>query len=118
MEMVYQADNQYFKFLDQQVKELHTERSQGFIASVFRALTGRRPKTRRKQVTGLLSMPVTIGSYTTVTSIDAPASRTLPEDVAQAEWVARLPSPVSPNEKPVEESGTNNQLHGRCSTQW
>ena len=27
MEVVYQADDEYFKFLDQQVKELHMERS-------------------------------------------------------------------------------------------
>ena len=27
MEMVYQADDRYFKFLNQQVKELHMERS-------------------------------------------------------------------------------------------
>ena len=48
MEMVYQADDQYFEFLNQKVKELHMERSQGLITSVFRALTGRRHKTRRK----------------------------------------------------------------------
>ena len=36
MKMVYQADDKYFKFLDQQVKELYMERSQGFIANVFR----------------------------------------------------------------------------------
>ena len=29
MEMVYQADDEYFEFLNQQVKELHMERSQG-----------------------------------------------------------------------------------------
>ena len=33
MEMVYQADNWYLKFLHQQVKKLHMERSQGFITS-------------------------------------------------------------------------------------
>ena len=27
MEMVYQVDDEYFKFLDQQIKELHMERS-------------------------------------------------------------------------------------------
>ena len=48
MEMVYQADDQYSNFLNQQVNELHMERSQGFITSVFRALTGSRCKTRRK----------------------------------------------------------------------
>ena len=40
MEMVYWADDEYFEFLDQQVKELHMERSQGFITSMFRALNG------------------------------------------------------------------------------
>ena len=40
MEMVYQANGWYFTFLDQQVKEVHMERSQGFITSIFRALTG------------------------------------------------------------------------------
>ena len=39
MEMVYQANGYYFEFLDQQVKELCMERSQGSITSVFRALT-------------------------------------------------------------------------------
>ena len=53
MEMVYQVDDQYFKFLNQQVKEVHMERSQGFITSVFRALTGSRFQTRRKQLTGI-----------------------------------------------------------------
>ena len=51
MEMVYWADDKYFEFLDQKVKELHTERRQGLITSVLRTLTGSRCKTRRKQVT-------------------------------------------------------------------
>ena len=46
MEMVYQPDDEYFDFLDQQVKELHMEKCQGFITSM--ALTGSRHKTRRK----------------------------------------------------------------------
>ena len=62
MKMVYQADAWYFKFLDQQVKELHMERIQGLITSIFRALTGSRHKTRWKQVTGIPPTPVTIGS--------------------------------------------------------
>ena len=77
MEMVYQEDDWYFKFLDQQVKELHIERSQGFITNIFRALTGNRCKTRRKQVTGIPPTLVTIGSHTPTTSINAPASKTL-----------------------------------------
>ena len=42
MQTVYWADDEYFEFLNQQVKELHMERSQGFITSVFRALMGSR----------------------------------------------------------------------------
>ena len=110
MEMVYQASDWYCEFLDQQVKELHMERRQGFITSLFRALTGRRHKTRRKQVTGIPPMLVTIWSYTPATSIDDPSTKTLSEDVTQAELVARLPSPVPTNEEPAEESSTNNQL--------
>ena len=60
MDMVYQADDQYFKFLYQHVKELHMERSQEFITSIFRALTGSRCKIRRKKVTGILLMLVTM----------------------------------------------------------
>ena len=67
MEMVYHSYNQYFEILNQQVKELHMERNQGLIKSVFRALTGSRHKTRRKQVTGILLTPVTIGSHTPAT---------------------------------------------------
>ena len=96
MEMVYQADDWYFEFLNQQVKELHMERSQGLITSIFRALTGSGHKTRRKQVTGILPTPVTIGSHTPTTSINAPASKTLSEDRTHADAVARLPAPVFP----------------------
>ena len=96
--------------LDQQVKELHMERSQGFITSIFRALTSSRNKTRRKQVTGILPTPVTIGSHTYASSIDAPVSKRLSEDVTQAELVARLPAPVFLYKEPAEESSTNNQL--------
>ena len=110
MEIVYLADDWYFEFLNQQVKELHMERSQGFITCIFRALTSSRCKTRRRQVTGILPMPVTTGSHTPAPPIDAPTSKTLTEDVTQAESVARLPAPVSLNEEPVEESSTCNQL--------
>ena len=61
MEMVYQATDQYFEFLNQQVKGLHMERSQGFTTSIFRGLTGSRHMTRRKQVTGIPPTLVSIG---------------------------------------------------------
>ena len=110
MEMVYQANDQYFKFLNQQVKELHMERSQGFITSTFRALTGNRCKTRRKQVSGILPSPITIGSHTPATPIDVPTSKTLSEDMTKAEFIVMLPAPVSLDEKAVKESSTNKQL--------
>ena len=110
MEIVYQANDQYLEFLDQKVKDLHMERSQGFITSILRALTGILCKTRRKQVTGIPSTLLTIGSHTPATPIDAPSSKTLSEDVTQAELVARLPAPVSLYEEPMEESTTSNQL--------
>ena len=108
--MAYQADNQYYKFLNQQVKELNMERSQWFITSVFRALKGSRCKTRRKQVTGIPPIPVAIGSHTPAIPINALTSKTLSEDVTQAELVARLPAPASFNEEPAEGSSMNNQL--------
>ena len=89
MEMVYQADDEYFGFLDQQVKEIHIERSQGIITSVFRALRGSRCKTRRKQVTGIPPTLVTIGLHTLATLSDVPTSKALPADVTQDEFVAR-----------------------------
>ena len=66
MEMVYLADN-YFEFLDQQVKGLHKERSQGFITSVYSALMGSRHKTRRRQVTGIPPTPVTMEFHSPTT---------------------------------------------------
>ena len=100
----------YYEFLNKQVKELHMERSQRFITSVFSALTGSRCKTWRKQVTGIPPTLVTIGSHTPATPIDAATSKTLSEDVTQAELVAMLPEPPSLNEEPVEKPSGNNQL--------
>ena len=108
MEMVYWADDKYFKFLNQQVKVLHMERSQGFITSMFRALTGSRCKTRRKQATRIPPTLVTIGSHTPATLSDSPTSKTLAEDVTQAEFMARQPATLE--EEPTEEPSPNNEL--------
>ena len=91
MEMVYHANNQYFEFLNQQVKELHMEKSQGFIKSIFRAITGSQCKIRRKQVKGIPPMPVTTGSHTLATSATALTRETLSQDVTQVEVEARPP---------------------------
>ena len=71
MEAVYQADDQFF---EGQVKELHVEWSQRIIMSVFRALTGSRHKTRRRQMTGIPPMPVMAGSTTPTTKANAQVS--------------------------------------------
>ena len=110
MEMVYQDDDSYSEFLNQQVKELHMEKSQGFIKSIFRSLAGSRCKTRRKQVTGIQPTPVTIGSHTPATPTDAPTSKTLVEDVTQAELVARQLTLATLEEEPKEEPSTSNNL--------
>ena len=68
---IYQGDDQYFEFLKNQVREMHMERSQGIYGSVFRALTGRGHKTRRRQVTSILPKLVTMGSTTPTTVPDA-----------------------------------------------
>ena len=110
IEMVYQANDQYFEFLDQQVKELDMERSQGFITSIFRALTSSRCKTRRKQVTGIPPMSLTIGTHIPATPIDALTSKILAEDMTQAKLVARQLAPVALEEDPMEESSPSNEL--------
>ena len=89
MTMCEVADDEYFEFLDQQVKEPHMEKSQGFITSVFRAPTGSRCKTRRKQVTGIPPTLVTIGLHTVATLSDAPTSKRFAKDVTHKEFVAR-----------------------------
>ena len=55
-------------------------------------------------------MPVTIGSHTPATPIISPTTKTLSEDVTQAELVARPLAAVSLSEEPVVESSTSNQL--------
>ena len=108
MEMVYQADDKYFEFLDQQVKEIHIERSQGFITHVYRALMGSRSKTRRKQVTGILPTPVTMESCSPTTKNKPSSVKTLEEDVTQDEFGDKLHTSLE--ELPEEESIPNNDL--------
>ena len=100
MEMVYQADDEYFDFLNQQVKELHMERSQGFITSVFQALTGSRCKTRRRQVTRIPPTPVTLS--------DSQPRKALAEDATQDEFVAKLLATLE--EDHSEKPNQNNDL--------
>ena len=41
MENIYDADDRYSNFLQEQVKELEAEKSQSFLGIMFRVLTGR-----------------------------------------------------------------------------
>ena len=108
MEMVYWADDEYFEFLHQQVKETHMERSQGLITSMFRALRGNRSKTRKRQVTWIPPATMTVGSQTPATLSDAPTSESLAENVTQDEHVTRQLATLE--EEPLEESSPNNEL--------
>ena len=80
MEIVYWADDEYSEFLDQQVMELYMERSQKFITSVYRALTGSRCKARSRQVAGIPQTPVTMESHTPATQNKPSLCKTLEED--------------------------------------
>ena len=82
-EMDYQADDEYFEFLDQHVKELHMERSQGFITSVYRALMGSRCMTRKREVTGIPPTPVTMELHSPETQNEPSLDKTLEEDTTQ-----------------------------------
>ena len=62
MDVIYQAADEGFNFLENQVRDLKAERNQSIITSTFRTLTGTRHKTRRKQVTGIPPMPITQGA--------------------------------------------------------
>ena len=44
MDAIYLGDDQYFKFFEEQVRELQAEKSQGIITNIFCVLTGSRLK--------------------------------------------------------------------------
>ena len=59
MDVIYQADENV-SFFEAQVRELHAERDQSIITSNFKTLTGTRCKTKRRQVTGVPPMLITL----------------------------------------------------------
>ena len=61
VDAIYQTDDQYFDFFEEQIKELQVGKSQSIIASVFQTIMGTRPKTRRRQVMGIPSTLVMVG---------------------------------------------------------
>ena len=85
MDNIYHADDRYFDFLEEQVKELKAEKNQSFLGNMFRALTGSRHRTRQRQVTGMLPMLITSES-TPVTHPDVITALT-PLAACETEWV-------------------------------
>ena len=124
MENVYQVDDQYFKFFENQVKELNGKRSQGIFASVFRAFTGSRCKTRRRQLMGIPQTPVTIGSTTPITVLNAPITpMNVPEvpvtttPLAQVNTIQAEPAMLEPIEEVLmQQPGVDSQLGGSYIT--
>ena len=105
MDAIYQADNQYFDFLEEQIKELQAKKSQGIITSVFWTLTGSRHKSRRRQVTGIPPTAVAIGTATQVTATDAQATPALPVPVtAIPELTIPVPITIIHVQPPIVES--------------
>ena len=82
MENIYNVDERYFDFHEEQVKELKAEKNQSILASIFRVLMGTRCRTRRRQVTGILPMLVTSES-TSVSDLEIVTVVTPPAQVEQ-----------------------------------
>ena len=117
MENIYQVDERYFDFPEGQVRELKAEKNQGILASVFRALTGSRCRTRRRQVTGILLTLVTSES-TPVSNPEAETATTplAPSKTEQNESAPEWLVPVPIVEVPTLPSD-DNQLGGSYITE-
>ena len=83
-------------------------KGQGLITSVYRALTGSRHKTRRRQVTRIPSTPVTTELCTPTTQNKPPSGKTLEEGTTQDEFGGKWQ--VSLEEVPDEELIPNSNL--------
>ena len=62
MDVFYQVADKDFNFYEAQIRELDAERNQSVITSIFRTLTGTRCKTRRRHVTSIPPMSITLGA--------------------------------------------------------
>ena len=61
MDVIYQASDEDFNFSKTQVRKLNAERNESVSTSIFRTITGTRHKTRRRQVTSIPPMHITLG---------------------------------------------------------
>ena len=129
MDVIYQATDE--GFFESLVRELDAERNQSITTSIFRTLTGTRHKTRRRQVTSIPPMPITLSaaSPTVIPSMAAnqgmPVTNTNPgqETLTTAltapageEWELSVPETALPvttasNESQLVASYINNYAH-------
>ena len=112
MEVVYHADDQYFAFKEQ-AKSWNAEKNQSIITNVFQVLTGSRCKMRRRQVTSLQPMPVTMGTATPITATDAQPTAMQPVPV---ETIPELLIPMPITEAPMQLPIGNSQFQGSYIT--
>ena len=109
MEVVYQVDDQHLTFLEEQAKKLNAEKNQSIITGVLCVLMGSRHKMRRRHVTGLPPMPVTVHRATPISTTDAQPTATPPVLVDTVpEPLMLLPITEAPVQPPIG----NNQLGG------
>ena len=94
IENICQADERYFHFLKGQARELEAEKYQSILASVFRALTGSRCRTRRRQVTGIL--PTLVASESTPASNPEVETAITPPAQSKAEQSESVPEQLVP----------------------
>ena len=125
MDVIYEAFDEDFNFFETQVRELNAERNQSILTCIFRTITGTRHKTRRRQVTSIPSMPITLGvasptvipsvvkalATTTVldTQANAPAATEMEHELSVPETV--LPVHPSTNESQLGASYLNICVH-------
>ena len=112
MEDIYQADDRYFDFLERQVRELNEEKNQSILVSMFRALTGSRCRTKRRQVTGIPLTPVTSESTpTSHLNIEATSMQPTPGKMEQDESTLEQLDPI-PLVEVMGQPSVDNQLGG------
>ena len=125
MDAICQATDKDSNFFESQVRELDAERNQSILTSIFRTLTGTRCKTRRRQVTSIPPMLITLGaaSPTVIPSMAAnprmPVTNTNPGQEASttalnAQAVEEQELSVPETALPVTTASNESQLGASC----
>ena len=110
MDTIYKQMSSILNSLRERSRMLQAKKSQSIITSIL-ALTGSRHKMRSRQVTGIPSTPVTMGTATPVTATDTQAILAPPVPVKAVQELT-LPAPVTVI--PVQPPRAESQLGGSC----